>query len=103
MGMIVRDVLPEDRPAIRDALIECSAFSEEEVQVAMEMIDAGLENPYSLPAIEIEGRVRGYACIGKAPLSASAWYIYWICVHPAYQRQGVGRRLQERIEELVRL
>jgi ribosomal protein S18 acetylase RimI-like enzyme len=50
----------------------------------------------------MEGKVRGYACIGKAPLTAAAWYIYWICVHPSVQRTGVGRRLQSHIEQLVR-
>jgi len=59
-------------------------------------------NPHRLPAIEMNGKVRGYACIGKAPLTAAAWYIYWICVHPSVQGTGVGRRLQGHIEQLVR-
>jgi ribosomal protein S18 acetylase RimI-like enzyme len=100
--MTVRNLVAGDEAAVREALEDCGAFSEEEVRVAMEMVEGGLKGDYSLPAVEIDGRVRGYACIGKVPLTRSAWYIYWICVHPAMQGTGVGRILQSRIEQLVR-
>jgi ribosomal protein S18 acetylase RimI-like enzyme len=99
--MIVRELAADDRTAVREALVDSGAFSEEEVRVAMEMVDSGLQGDYSLPAIEIGGTVRAYACIGRAPLTAAAWYIYWICVHPSVQGTGVGRRLQSHIERLV--
>jgi ribosomal protein S18 acetylase RimI-like enzyme len=101
MGMIVRKVTAGDRAAIREALVDCGAFNEEEVRVATEMVESGLEGDYLLPAIEVDGQVRGYACIGKAPLTLATWYIYWICVHPSAQGKGVGRRLQSHIEQLV--
>jgi len=100
--MIVRELAAGDRAAVREALVDSGAFSEEEVRVAMEMVESGLQGDYSLPAIEIGGTVRAYACIGRAPLTAAAWYIYWICVHPSAQGTGVGRRLQSHIEQLVR-
>lgn len=102
MGMTVRDLQRGDRPAVEDALIACGAFSDQEVRVALEMVDAGFNGDYTLPSVEIESQVRAYACIGKATLTSASWYIYWICVHPSYQRMGAGRRLQQQIEELVR-
>ena len=102
MGLIVRTLTADDCPAVREALVDCGAFNEEELHMAMEMVESGLSGEYLLPAVETEGHVRGYACIGKAPLTAAAWYIYWICVHPSVQGAGVGRRLQLHIEELVR-
>jgi ribosomal protein S18 acetylase RimI-like enzyme len=102
MGMTVRPLAPDDRAAVRDALIECGAFSAEEVQVALDMVDSGFQGEYLLPAIEVEGKLRGYACIGRAPLTLSSWYIYWICVHPSVQGTGVGQRLQSYIEQLIR-
>ena len=99
--MTVRDLVAGDCPAVREALEDCGAFSEEEVRVAMEMVEGGLKGDYSLPAVEIDGKVRGYACIGRVPLTRAAWYIYWICVHPSKQGMGVGRRLQSHIEQLV--
>jgi ribosomal protein S18 acetylase RimI-like enzyme len=102
MGMTVRNLAAGDQAAVREALEECRVFSEEEIRVAMEMVEGGLTGDYSLPAVEIDGKVRGYACIGRVPLTRAAWYIYWICVHPSSQGTGVGRRLQARIEQLVR-
>ena len=102
MGMHVRQLAASDRDAVEEALVNCAAFSDDEVRVALEMVDSGLAGEYLLPAIEAAGTVRAYACIGKAPLTASSWYVYWICVHPSFQGQGFGRRLQTRIEELVR-
>ena len=100
--MTVRDLVAADCAAVREALEDCGAFSEEEIRVAMEMVEGGLKGEYALPAVEIDGKVRGYACIGRVPLTKASWYIYWICVHPSMQGKGVGRRLQSRIEELVR-
>ena len=100
--MKVRDLTPEDRDAVREAVVACVAFTDEEVRVALEMIDCGIRGEYSLPAVEIDGEVRGYACIGKATLTVSAWCVYWMCVHPSAQGMGVGRRLQAYIDDIVR-
>lgn len=102
MGAVIRDLVPEDRQAIEEALTECGAFSEEEIRVALELFDAGAPGGYTLFGAEIEGRVRGYVCLAQASLTQSSWYLYWICVHPAAQRQGVGRALQAKSEEFVR-
>ena len=48
------------------------------VRVALEMVDAGMNGDYSLPAVELDGKVRAYACIGRAALTTGAWYVYWI-------------------------
>lgn len=102
MGITFRQLVAGDRRAVREMLVRSGAFSDEEVRVALEMVDAGIQGEYSLPVAEVEGEVRGYACIGKAPLTASTWYEYWICVHPATQRTGVGRALQLYLEDFVR-
>ena len=102
MGMRVTALVAEDRPAVAEALVASAAFSAEEVRVALDMVDAGLGGDYLLPAVEADGAVRAYACIGQAALTAASWYVYWLCVHPAWQRRGFGRALNARIEELVR-
>jgi len=53
--MMVRELAEGDCAAVREALLDCDAFSEEEVRVAMEMVESGLQGDYSLPAIEIGG------------------------------------------------
>ncbi len=104
--MIVRELIASDREAAREVLTACGAFSAEEISVALGMIDEGvageIDDPYPLLAAEIEGKVRGYVCIGRTPLTESTWHLYWIVVHPSTQRSGVGRALQARAEEFVR-
>jgi ribosomal protein S18 acetylase RimI-like enzyme len=102
MGVKVRGLSAADRTAVEDTLTDFGAFTEEEVRVALEMVDAGLGGDYSLLAVEVAGLVRGYACVGRAHLTASSWYLYWICVHRRVQGAGVGRTLQARVEDLVR-
>jgi len=99
---VIRELVPEDREAIEEALTECGAFSEEEIRVALELFDAGAPGGYTLFGAEIEGRVLGYVCLAQASLTQSSWYLYWICVHPAAQGKGVGRALQAKSEEFVR-
>ena len=104
MGTIVRPSRIDDRSAIAEALRACGAFNDDEVKVALELFDDGVqdESSYSLFTAEHDGRVAGYLCVGKAPLTQSTWYLYWLCVHPAVQRYGLGRALQRYCEAVVR-
>jgi ribosomal protein S18 acetylase RimI-like enzyme len=75
------------------------------VRVALEVIDVGLEQgldgDYPLFAAVGDGRVHGYVCVGKTPLTRGTWHLYWICVHPNAQGLGVGRALQQHAEAFV--
>ena len=105
MGVTVRDFSPADRPAAAEALKACRAFNEEEIRVALQVLDEALEGGadagYALFAAERDGRVCGYVCAGSTPLTASTWHVYWICVHPAAARTGAGRALEARLEAFV--
>ncbi|MEP6739237.1 MAG: GNAT family N-acetyltransferase [Caldimonas sp.] len=90
-----------DRGVVLEALASCGAFSAFEVEVAVGMFDEGLAGDYTLLGVEAGGELRGYACIGRASLTERSWYLYWICVHPAFQGQGVGRALQAAVEDFV--
>src|SRR5262249_13388899 len=57
---------------------------------------------YRLLAADEGGYLRGYACFGPATLAPRSWYLYWICVHPEAQGRGVGRALQQGVEDAVR-
>ena len=104
--MKVRGLEPADRPAVHEALVACGAFTDEEVRVALEVLDAGLagglDGDYPMFAAEVDGGFGGYVCVGQTPLTQSTWHLYWICVHPAAQGRGVGRALQARAEAFVR-
>jgi ribosomal protein S18 acetylase RimI-like enzyme len=107
MGALrIRELRVEDREQIRGMLDACGAFTEEEVRVALEVLDeglrGGLEGDYPLFAAVMNRKVLGYVCVGKTPLTRGTWHEYWICVHPDAQHRGVGRRLQAHAEEFVR-
>jgi ribosomal protein S18 acetylase RimI-like enzyme len=102
VGLTVREFVSADRASAQEALIGCGAFSPEEVRVALEMVDDGLRGDYSLLAVERDGKFCGYACAGKASFTASAWYLYWICIERDLQGSGAGRMLLAGVEESVR-
>ena len=102
VGIRIRNLADEDRGPVEDALIACGAFTADEIRVALEMVQEGIAGGYLVPALEVDGIVRAYGCVGKAALTQSTWYLYWICVHPSYQRAGLGTELQAHIERLVR-
>ena len=105
-ALIIRELRAGDHHAIREMLRACEAFTEEEVRVALEVLDEGLkggiDGDYPLFAAEQRGGVLGYVCVGKTPLTHGTWHEYWICVHPAAQHRGIGRKLQAHAEKFVR-
>jgi ribosomal protein S18 acetylase RimI-like enzyme len=104
--MIVRELTVADRQAVAGMLGACGVFSSEEVQVALEVLDAGLaggvDGDYPLFGLEIDDQLQGYVCIGKTPLTLSTWHLYWICVAPEAQGRGAGRALQAHAENFIR-
>lgn len=105
MGVTVRGFAPSDRAAAAEALNACRAFNEEEIRVALEVLDEaleeGAETGYALFAAERGGRVCGYVCAGSTPLTVSTWHVYWICVHTAAEGTGAGRALEAHLEAFV--
>ena len=102
MGVVIREIVVTDREAVRAMLIDCGTFTDVEVTTAIRMMNEGLNGDYTLLAVESEGTLTAYACIGQAYLTVSSWYIYWFCVDPKAQGAGVGRMLQAGIEDFVR-
>lgn len=104
--MTIRELHIKDRAAVLEMLVACRLFTDEEIRVALEVVDEGLaggpDGDYPMFAVEIDGGVCGYVCIGKTPLTKSTWHLYWICVHPEAQGKGAGRALQSHAEAFVR-
>jgi D-alanine-D-alanine ligase len=95
-----------DRRAVRDLTASTGYFSDEEVAVAVELVEArlaqGLASGYRFIFAERDGALDGYVCFGPIPLTRSSFDLYWIAVRPAAQRIGLGRRLMERAEAATR-
>jgi GNAT superfamily N-acetyltransferase len=103
----IRSLQHGDKEQIRTLLVETNVFRSEEIDVAMELCDIVLEKPirqdYEMYTYVDSGNaVMGFLCIGPTPITKGTFDLYWIAVRPAVQRHGVGKRLLEFGEELVR-
>jgi ribosomal protein S18 acetylase RimI-like enzyme len=105
MGVTIREFGPADRPAAAEALAASCAFRDDEIRVALDVLDdalaGGAQAGYALFAAERDGQMCGYVCAGSTPLTVSTWHVYWICVHPQASGAGAGRALEARLEAFV--
>jgi D-alanine-D-alanine ligase len=102
-ALLLRDEPADgDRAAVRELTVATGFFSDEEVAVAVELVEArlaqGLASGYRFLFAERDGRLEGYVCYGPIALTKSSFDLYWIAVRPDLQRTGLGRRLMEAVE-----
>lgn len=103
----LRELRPADRAPLERAIRSTAAFNEEEVAVALELIDAGLgeqrADPYLfVVAADEHGEALGYSCFGRTALTDGVYDLYWIVVRADAQRFGVGRKLLAATADRVR-
>lgn len=104
--MRVRDVLlGSDRAAIERIVRGVGNFRDDEVAVAMELVDIGLgadAKGYSFVVAEDDDELIGYACFGHAPMTDAVYDLYWIAVDRGRQGAGIGQQLLAAVERAVR-
>jgi ribosomal protein S18 acetylase RimI-like enzyme len=90
---------------VRRITQDTSFFSPAEVSVAVELIEAALNqgaaSGYSFLFAEQGGIVCGYTCYGAVPCTTHSFDLYWIVVNAGCQGQGMGRRLLAHTEALI--
>ena len=95
-----------DRAAVRALTSATGFFSDEEVAVAVELVEArlaqGLASGYRFLFADGDDGLDGYVCYGPIALTRSSFDLYWIAVRPDAQRTGLGRRLMEAAEAEAR-
>lgn len=122
----MRPIRAADRPALVDLLQRTENFLPDEVEVALELVDAAIEdapgNTY-VAVVAVQPRaaagadggaadaggeahggdeqVIGYSCFGPTPMTAHTWDLYWIAADPALRGRGVGAGLLRATEGLV--
>lgn len=99
---LLRDLEPADRQALVRLVEATALFSAAEKDVAVEVLDAFLENPgkdyFALGAFTQRGSLLGYACYGPTPCTSGTWDLYWIAVSGESRGRGIGTLLMEEIE-----
>ena len=99
--MQLRDLNSEDRSALEGVLRSDGTFRDDEVDVALELIDDRIANPksdYWFQIAEIDGKVAGYICFGPTPMTDCTYDLYWIVTHADARGKGVARQLVEAME-----
>jgi ribosomal protein S18 acetylase RimI-like enzyme len=101
----VKPTLAGERAAIEDILGRCGVFRDEEVAVALEVLDVYLNRPdqqdYQVYTASIGDTVAGYVVFGRNTMTDGTFELYWIAVDPARHRRGVGQALMELAEREI--
>ena len=102
---MIRRLKPDDVKSIEAILKETKNFKEEEIKVAMELVMIVATNPeqqdYNIFIYEEYGKILGYHCIGRRPLTDAVYDLYWIVTDFAHKNKGIGKSLIEHAEKFV--
>ncbi len=102
---MIRKLKPDDAPVIESILKKVVLFKEEEVKVAMELVNVAASDPeqtdYNVFVYTNDDNVLGYHCTGKRPLTDAVYDLYWIVTDPDYRDRGIGKILIEHAEQFV--
>ena len=107
--LMITTLRKSDRNKIQKILVDTNNFFNDEISVAMELIDIHI-NVTEQKDYEIfvdrdendEEQINGYVCIGPRPLTDGTYDLYWIAVNPSIQSKGVGSKLVRHIEEHIK-
>lgn len=106
MAIKLRELRPTDRPGLEGVLRSDDTFRDDEVAVALELIDDALGKPESdywfLVAVDdADERVQGYICYGPTPMTDASYDLYWIVTHADARGKGVAGQLIAAMERDV--
>ena len=101
---MIRKLESGDKEQIRRILTDTRHFNDEEIKVAIELIDVYLNNAnqtdYIIYVFENDGKqTAGYICYGRRPLTDWTYDLYWIAVDPNIHGKGLGSGLVKHMEE----
>ncbi len=100
------DLRPSDMERVREIVVSSGFFSEDEIEVAVELVQErlhkGVESGYHFLFAEQDQEVTGYSCFGPIPCTVESYDIYWIAVQQELRRSGLGVVMLKKVEEKIR-
>lgn len=104
---MIFDAGPQDGGQIYEITARTGMFNSEELQCVADIWQQHLQlgreaSGYTFFVDKDYDRVLGFVCVGPRGLTDRVYDLYWIAVDPEAHRQGVGRRLMEKAEQVVR-
>lgn len=105
--MSIRLLRREDREAIHNLLRTTDVFTDEEIAIAIELVQICLDDEHQkdyevFTCIDNEERVVGYICFGPTPATQGTFDLYWIVVAPLAHGRGIGSELLRYAEDHIR-
>lgn len=102
---MIRRLKSADTKSIEGILNLVPLFKEEEIKVAMELVNVAAsdneQTDYNVFVYELDGMIIGYHCTGKRPLTDGVYDLYWIVTDPNHSKKGIGKKLLEHAEQFV--
>ena len=103
---MIRKVKRADAEKIERILKKIPQFTEKEIDVAMELVNISSNNQtqtdYNTFVFEENGKVLGYHCTGRRPLTDAVYDLYWIIADPESEIKGIGTELVKHAEHFVK-
>lgn len=102
----IRPFEQRDREPMHQALMKCIVFTDEEIAVALELMDVYLTQREQIDynffsCTDKHDAALGYVCIGKRPMTRGTFDMYWIVTDPHYQGRGIGAMMNKHAEEFI--
>lgn len=99
----LRKIKKDDREKIMLILFDVGLFIEEEVEVAISLVDEYFkgDRDYDFLIATCNEQVIGFACYGPTPLTIGTWDVYWIVILKEFQRKQIGSILLKEVENEI--
>ncbi len=94
--MRIRKLAPPDRDGIAELLRAGGTFNDDEIAVALELVDIAIAAPgrdYRVIVADDGEQIAGYLCFGPTPMTHGTYDLYWIATRAELRGRGVGTRL----------
>jgi GNAT superfamily N-acetyltransferase len=106
--IVFRDtVTPEDIHNVREIAISTGFFYDFEIPVAVELVEAALEegdaSGYFFLFGEVDGKTVSYSCYGPIAGTEGGFDLYWIITHNDYRGQGIGKRILDETHRIAKM
>jgi len=102
--MLIRELERGDVEPLRRILQATKVFRDEEIEVAVELMEATLEKTEDYiqkTIVDDTNTVQGFYCVGPTPMTRSTFDLYWIAVNPEYHGKGIGFEMLRDCERTV--
>lgn len=102
---MIRKLKQDDAGKIEKLLNTIPNFTDNEVIVAMELVNIAasniLQTDYNIYVYDFNDQVLGYHCTGRRPLTDGVYDLYWIVSDQSSPVKGVGTQLLQHAESFV--